>query len=124
MCSSDLRFRTHPEDRRLRSGADPDVPPPDQLGVIRRPCRNPRRRGYFNYYLGYSIPYTTTQHIVAPDWAWILMGVFALGQIIILLWRQFALMNGKKMACGICTLIFCSIVGGILTLCIPEDELY
>ena len=79
---------------------------------------------YFNYYLGYSIPYTVTQHIVAPDWAWILMGVFALGQIIILLWRQFALMNGKKMACGICTLIFCSIVGGILTLCIPEDELY
>lgn len=79
---------------------------------------------YFNYTLGYSIPYTTTQHIAAPDWDWILMGIFAFGQIIILLWRQFALMNGKKMACGICTLIFCSIVGGILTLCIPEDELY
>lgn len=30
----------------------------------------------------------------------------------------------KKIPSGICTLIFCSLIGGILTICIPEADLY
>lgn len=56
-------------------------------------------------------------------WVWlpIIYGIFVL---IILIWRQVATSNGKKVGCGVCTLIFVSLVGGILTLCIPEDQLY
>lgn len=43
--------------------------------------------------------------------------------IIVLVWRDIAVENGHKMACGICTLLFVSKIGGILTLLITEDEL-
>ena len=79
---------------------------------------------YYNYSLGYSIPYTTKVHVDTPGWLWALISVFAFAQLIILIWRQVAIMNGKKNASGVCTLLFCSRLGGILTLCIPEDELY
>ena len=42
----------------------------------------------------------------------------------ILIWRQRAVNDGKKVACGVCTIIFASVIGGILTLCIPKSELY
>ena len=43
--------------------------------------------------------------------------------LIILLRRKNALNNREKKACGILTLIFVSVIGGILTLCIPYNEL-
>ena len=42
---------------------------------------------------------------------------------IILIRRQSEVAEGRKIPFGISTLIWCSIVGGILTLCIPEDDL-
>ena len=42
---------------------------------------------------------------------------------IVLIWREYSVANGKKVACGVCTLIFCALVGGILTLCIPQNQL-
>ncbi len=42
----------------------------------------------------------------------------------ILIWREISVRKGYKIACGICTLIFCSEIGGILTLCIPDYQLY
>lgn len=44
--------------------------------------------------------------------------------LIILIWRQYATSHGSKIGCGVCTLLFCSVVGGILTLCIPDYMLY
>lgn len=76
-----------------------------------------------NGYYGCS-SYTTTQHQASPGWLWFLLIFFAIVRLIILIWRQYATSNGKKVGCGVCTLIFASIIGGILTLCIPEDQLY
>ncbi len=50
--------------------------------------------------------------------------IYSVFDLIILIWRQSATSNGKKVGCGVCTLLFCSLVGGILTLCIPENQLY
>ncbi len=49
--------------------------------------------------------------------------VYTVLDLAILIWRQNAVENGYKVGCGVCTLIFCSLVGGILTLCIPESQL-
>lgn len=49
--------------------------------------------------------------------------VYTLIDLSVLLWRQHSINNGHKIACGICTIIFCGVVGGILTLCIPSDQL-
>lgn len=59
-----------------------------------------------------------------PLWVWLLCFGYALLQVIILLWRRHALSEGNKIACGIATLIFVSIPGGILTLCLPQKELF
>ena len=50
--------------------------------------------------------------------------IYMVLDLVILIWRQSATSNGKKVGCGVCTLLFCSLIGGILTLCIPEDQLY
>lgn len=56
-------------------------------------------------------------------WLWIIWGLSLVVRIIILIWRQISVNNGKKIACGVCTLIFASLIGGILTLCIPQNQL-
>ena len=43
--------------------------------------------------------------------------------LIILFWRESSINSGKKVACGVMTLIFCGAIGGILTLCIPYHQL-
>ena len=43
--------------------------------------------------------------------------------LIILFWRESSVNSGKKIACGVMTLIFCGAIGGILTLCIPYHQL-
>ena len=75
----------------------------------------------YNYYYGYS---QYTDRIPYPTWVWVLWVIFVIVRLIILIWRQTATSNGKKIGCGVCTLLFASVIGGILTLCIPENELY
>jgi hypothetical protein len=64
------------------------------------------------------------QHLGSPGWLWFLLIFSIIVRLIILIWRQYATSNGKKVGCGICTLLFASTIGGILTLCIPESELH
>lgn len=75
----------------------------------------------YNYYYGYS---QHTEKVPYPTWLWVLWVIFIIVRLIILIWRQTATSNGKKVGCGVCTLLFASLIGGILTLCIPERELY
>ena len=42
----------------------------------------------------------------------------------ILIWRQLSIYSGKKTAVGILTLLFVSVAGGILTLLIPDYDLW
>ena len=78
----------------------------------------------YQYYNGWSYSYqTVNQHQASPGWLWALLIIFAIVRLIILIWRQSAVANGKKVGCGVCTLLFASILGGIFTLCIPEDQL-
>lgn len=76
---------------------------------------------YYNPYYGY---YNQVSNQPYPSYVWILAVIFAIVRLIILIWRQSATNNGKKIACGVCTLLFASLLGGIFTLCIPEDQLY
>ena len=78
-------------------------------------------RCYYSYY-GYSNCYP--EQVPYPAWLWVLCIVFAILRLILLIWRQYSVSQGKKVACGVLTLIFASVIGGILTLCIPEYQLY
>ena len=49
--------------------------------------------------------------------------VYMIVDLSILSWRQVAVNRGNKVGPGVLTLIFCSVIGGILTLCIPESQL-
>ena len=42
-------------------------------------------------------------------------------RLIICIWRQKAANEGNKVACGVCTLLFVSLLGGIFTLCIRNE---
>ena len=77
----------------------------------------------FYYCDGYSCS-TGTLHQESPAWLWVLLIAFAIFRLIILIWRQRATNHGKKVGCGVCTLLFVSTIGGILTLCIPEIDLW
>ena len=59
----------------------------------------------------------------ASDFLWILYVVLLVVDFVVLIWRQKSVADGHKVACGILTIIFCGAVGGILTLCIPAEEL-
>lgn len=54
---------------------------------------------------------------------WIVWAIALAIQIAILRWRNKCLDNGEKGGCGVVTLIFVSLIGGILTLCIPDYEI-
>ena len=58
-----------------------------------------------------------------PGWVWLLWVLDIIVKVIILFWRYNSVEDGYKIGCGICTLLFVSFLGGILTLCIPEYEL-
>lgn len=53
----------------------------------------------------------------------IIPALYTIVDLVILIWRQVAVEDGNKVGSGVFTLIFCSTVGGILTLCIPESQL-
>ena len=65
------------------------------------------------------IPFAIAYHIALIT----IPVVYTILAVAILTWREDSLIHGKKVACGIFTLIFCSLIGGILTLCIPNKEL-
>ena len=61
---------------------------------------------------------------LSRSWLW---GIFLVGIVLrlsILIWREKSVGKGNKIACGVLTLIFVSFIGGILTLRIPQDQLY
>lgn len=58
----------------------------------------------------------------SPGIGWVIF-ILIVFNLIILIWRQCAVSGGKKVASGVFTLLFVSLIGGILTLCIPEDQL-
>ncbi|MCR5348014.1 MAG: hypothetical protein K6E59_00160 [Bacilli bacterium] len=62
-------------------------------------------------------------HHSTPWWLWILVAIGCLSRLFICLWRDISMVRGTKVACGVCALIFCSPLGGILTLCTPKEEL-
>ena len=68
--------------------------------------------------------YYTKIEYVTPGWLWAIFIALIVLDIIGLIWREVSLRNGKKIGCGIFTIIFVSKVGGILTLCIPDEQLY
>ena len=81
--------------------------------------------GQITYYqkCDYSRCWIEESRTATPVWMWVLWIIFLIVRIIILIWRQIAVESGKKVACGVCTLLFASLIGGILTLCIPQDQL-
>ena len=61
-----------------------------------------------------SVPY--------PWWAWILFFIFLGVKIVIAYYRDIEAEQGDKIGCGIVTLLFVSLFGGIFTLLIPLDD--
>lgn len=57
-------------------------------------------------------------------WLFLVPLFYTIVDVGILIWRQADVSEGRKIPSGICTLIFCSLIGGILTICIPEADLY
>ena len=57
------------------------------------------------------------------SYVWIIPLIYTILDLSILVWRQRSVARGFKVACGVCTLLFCGLIGGILTLCIPEKQL-
>ena len=76
------------------------------------------------YYLcdSYGCSYISDK-VGYPSWAWDLWMTYSFIILLILFWREGNTHYGKKVGCGICTLLFCSLIGGILTLCIPKKDL-
>lgn len=48
---------------------------------------------------------------------------YSIIDFIILVWRETEVSSGRKTAAGVLTLIFCSLIGGIFTICIPDSQL-
>ena len=80
-------------------------------------------RTLYDYYGGHRGYYTEIERFAYPGWVWGIWLVLVIIRVAVLIWRQIAVEDGKKIACGICTIIFASAIGGILTLCIPNDQL-
>lgn len=78
------------------------------------------------YYVDGLYPVKTGATKIKPydTWVWILWFVYLGGMLAILVWREISTRQGSKILFGILTLIFASLVGGILTLCIPDSELF
>lgn len=74
---------------------------------------------HYSYYSGYTY---TTEQVPYPSWVWALWVIFIFIRLIILIWREVAVSNGHKIGCGVFTLLFASLLGGILTLCISFDQ--
>lgn len=72
---------------------------------------------------GYSALCTiVTDYVPTPGWLWAIIVVILVGDLAILIWRQYSVSKGNKTASGVLTLIFVSLIGGILTLCLPPEQ--
>ena len=67
--------------------------------------------------------YSSTEIIPFDTWVWVVWFIYLAIMIAILIWREISVSQGNKIACGIFTLLFAGMLGGILTLCIPIEEL-
>lgn len=65
---------------------------------------------------------TTTLHQPTPAWLWVIFVIALIVRLIILIWRIVSLNYDNRIAAGIFTLIFVSVIGGILTFMIPEEH--
>ena len=76
----------------------------------------------YNYYTG---SYSTTAEVIPySGWVWFIWIIWLIGDIVFLTWRRNKLLDdGRKVACGLWTLFFISIIGGILTMRIPDEDL-
>ena len=83
------------------------------LAVPRQACIN---NGYG------ALCTVVTDYVPTPGWLWAIIVVILVGDLAILIWRQCSVSKGNKTASGIFTLIFVSLIGGILTLCLPPEE--
>ena len=66
-----------------------------------------------------------TLYEVSKDdsWAFIILAIGLIFRLTIMIWRQIAVNDGgSTIAAGICTLIFVSIVGGILTILLNDYQ--
>lgn len=68
--------------------------------------------------------YNVTYERYTPTWLWVIFIIMIVLDVVGLIWRQLALKNGHKVGCGVFEILFVSKVGGVLTLCIPEYQLY
>ncbi len=64
------------------------------------------------------------EHYSFPSWLWIPVIIGALIRLVILIFRPYQYSEVNKIGYGVITLIFVSLVGGILTFCIPKRELH
>lgn len=67
--------------------------------------------------------YSSTKIIPFDTWVWVVWFIYLAIMIAVLIWREISVYQGNKIACGIFTFLFAGILGGILTLCIPLEEL-
>ena len=73
----------------------------------------------------YTLKYVTvSEHIDFPIWAWVVWFVLLAARLAVLFYREVSIYYCRKVKCGVLTIIFASILGGIFTLCIPEYSLY
>ena len=72
----------------------------------------------------YSYETETTAVWITPTWAWVIIVILIVLAFASAIYREIALRNGKKVLGGVLTLIFASRVGGVLTFCIPDYQLY
>lgn len=66
---------------------------------------------------------TATEVIPWHGRLFVLWACYLVLLLIVLLWRQRDVSHGHKIASGICTMLFVSPIGGILTLLIPKKDL-
>ena len=78
------------------------------------------------YYIDGLYPVKTGATKIVPydTWVWVLWFIYLGGMLAVLILREISVRRGSKVLFGVLTLIFASLVGGILTLCIPDSELF
>ena len=66
--------------------------------------------------------HSVIEYGMAPAWGWGLLITLCIIRIFILIWREYAAVSGKQISAGIITFLFVTFIGGILTMCIPNEN--
>lgn len=75
------------------------------------------------YYYSYSCQIKEIRyHVNYPFIVWFVVGLIALVQIAILIWRQNSVESGEGIAASIFTIIFCGVIGGIFSLIVATSN--